>query len=775
MENIFLNNEAKQYFNKHFNLIGIGLLFGLFYWTMESVRDVIGLGKGTFLKQMFHPDLPSFWARMLVVLLLVGFGAIAQSLKRSIQPIKTVRYFSAGSMIYAGLSFSVFYWFLESFRDVWTFGKGSFLDCMFTPNPFDIAMRLMSICVILLFSAYAQIQNDDRRRAEQTLKKTQKRLEELVNERTEALQRSNEQLKKEISERIHAEEELLKVNRALKTLTKCNEILVRTNNESTLLSDICQKLVDISGYPVVWVDLVNKNRENLFQLRAKAMIHSEDEAVVKCFHNNKNDRNLPPFEAIQSGQPVIVSDLDRLNTTPSCLKILQEKNYCSWISIPLIQENQYFGVINILNTNQKPTDQEELSLLTELANDMAFGYTALKARHEHEKNENEKKQIRAQLFQSQKMEAVGILAGGVAHDFNNLLTAIQVSVDLAMMEIDENSPVTRELNEIHQVANHASDLARQLLLFSQKHPMEPNSLNLNDVIDHLQKMLTRVIGEKITIINEFDPELWQVWADLGTIEQVIMNLAMNARDAMQLGGKLTIHTENITLDKAACREIPESRPGKYVKLVIKDTGVGMSKDILTHVFEPFYSTKSPGKGTGLGLSVVYGIIKEHEGFIHVSSQLGAGTMFNIYLPAIYKPPVIKDHPPLLMDHNQGSGRRILIVEDEDKVREFTSKGLQMNGYQVYSARNGSEAEKLFNQELGEFDIIFSDVVLPDTNGITLSKKLKKKKSNIKVLLSSGYADNKFQSSNTLANDFIFLQKPYTLTDVLKKLYTLMNA
>ncbi|MBN2103675.1 response regulator [bacterium] len=768
--------ELNRILNKKVNLIVMGLLFSAFYWIIESVRDVIGLGNGTFLKQMFQPGLLVFLSRMLVVLLLIGFGTVAQMLYGRTHQLKIpVRRFLTGRMIWAGLGFSVVYWCLESVRDAWTFGKGSYFDCMFTSDVFDIAMRLMAICVILLFSAYTQMLNDDRKRAEQALKETQKRLEQLVDERTDALKQSNEQLKKEVAERIHTEEELLRVNRALKTLSKCNEALVRATDESALLQDICQKLVDIGGYPLVWVDSVDSKSEYRFKLQAKAMAHPEDEKIVKWFYNEGYSKDLPLFEAIESVQPVILDDFTRLPFTPTDLQILREKNYGAWISIPLIHKNQSFGVINILGQHQKPFDQEELNLLKELANDMAFGFIALKVRHEHEKNEEEKKQIRAQLFQSQKMEAVGVLAGGVAHDFNNLLTAIQVSVDLAMMEVDEASPVVRELNEIHQVANHASDLARQLLLFSRKHPMEPDSLNLNDVIRHLQKMLSRLIGEKITIKNEYDSRLWYVWADLGTIEQVIMNLAMNAKDAMQLGGELTIHTENVRLNKTLCKQIPESRPGKYVKLTIKDTGVGMSKDILTHVFEPFYSTKSPGKGTGLGLSVVYGIIKEHEGFIQVRSQLGTGTVFEIYLPAIYEPPALKDHRMISFDQYQGNGKRILIIEDEDKVREFTCKGLQMNGYQVYSARNGSEAEKLFDHELGDFDVIFSDIVLPDTSGITLSERLKKKKSNVKVLLCSGYADKKIQSSSVLANNFIYLQKPYTLTDVLKKLQTLMNA
>ncbi|MFC1568753.1 ATP-binding protein [bacterium] len=778
MEKTINNSESSlDVPKKQINLICVGLLFSLFYWIMESVRDVVGLGKGSFLDRMFHPDALSFWMRILVVFLLVGFGAIAHSLIGRVEQDqkKPTDRFRVGGMIWAGLSFSAFYWVLESSRDVLTFGKGSFFNCLLMPDPIDIAMRLMAICVLLLFAAYAQILIDDRQRVEQTLKETQEKLEELVEERAEELLKSNKLLKQEVNERVNAEQELLKVNRALKILSECNEALIRATDETVLLNNICEKIVNIGGYPLVWVDLVRNNGKCNFESKGQATSHPSDQEIIIWFHDKKKIKQTPVYQAIKSNEPIIIEDISLLPIESSYKQMLLEKGFCAWISIPLLREQTVFGVLNIFGHKNSPIHEQEIVLLKDLANDMAFGITALKTRNEHEKIEQEKEQIRAQLLQSQKMEAVGILAGGVAHDFNNLLTAIQVSVDLAMMEAEENSPIHCELNEIHQVAMHASDVARQLLLFSRKHPMEPNALDLNDLVKHLQKMLIRVIGEKITIHNEFNNELWHVWADRGTLEMVLMNLVVNARDAMQDGGDLVIRTENIRLNKTICKQIPESRPGKYVKLTVEDTGIGMSKEVLNHVFEPFYSTKSPGKGTGLGLSVVYGIIKEHEGFLNVNSHVGDGTVFQIYLPAIYIRPELKENKPISLKAYQGEGRRILIVEDEDIVREFTCKGLQMNGYEVVSANNGSEAEQMFDKESGEFDVIFSDVVLPDITGIALSERLKKKKTELKILLCSGYADEQNRSPDFQGNGFMYLQKPYTLTDILRKLQTLINA
>jgi len=381
--------------------------------------------------------------------------------------------------------------------------------------------------------------------------------------------------------------------------------------------------------------------------------------------------------------------------------------------------------------------------------------------------EEEREKMRVQLFQAQKMEAIGTLAGGVAHDFNNLMTAIQVSSDVAMMKTGDGDTVSRELEEIRHAALRASSLIRQLLLFSRKHLMEFAAINLNESIEHLLKMLHRLIGEDIEIKTVLTPAIQMIRADAGNIEQVIMNLALNARDAMPKGGKLLISTENVTLNADIKQNVPEARAGQFVRLVVLDTGIGMDKTVLARIFEPFFSTKESQEGTGLGLSVVYGIVKQHEGWITVDSTPGEGTEFKLFFPVADEESESEEIEHVAMGELHGGGERILLVEDEDKVREFTTRAIKKCGYQVFPTRSVKEALEVFEHEKGRFDLVFCDVVLADQTGIELAEELIKRKEDIKILLCSGYMDHKSQWPLIRKKGYPFIQKPYALHELLE--------
>jgi two-component system cell cycle sensor histidine kinase/response regulator CckA len=385
---------------------------------------------------------------------------------------------------------------------------------------------------------------------------------------------------------------------------------------------------------------------------------------------------------------------------------------------------------------------------------------------ERKKAEEEREKMRAQLFQAQKMEAIGTLAGGVAHDFNNLMTAIQVSTDVAMMKASDGELANHELQEIREAALRASSLIRQLLLFSRKHLMEFTAININISVENLLRMLHRLIGEDIVIQTALPKDIQNIRADVGNIEQVIMNLALNARDAMPQGGELKIVTENVAFGMNIRHQIPEARGGHFVCLTVTDTGIGMDPETLSRIFEPFFTTKESHKGTGLGLSVVYGIVKQHEGWITVESQVGHGSTFKIYFPVAEEEVEMMESDHESVQMLKGRGEKILIVEDEDKVREFTARAIKKCGYQVFSARSVKEAIEVYDKE-GCFDLVFSDVVLADQTGIELADELIRRKPDIRVLLCSGYMDHKSQWPLIRQKGYAFIQKPYALSELLQ--------
>ncbi len=394
---------------------------------------------------------------------------------------------------------------------------------------------------------------------------------------------------------------------------------------------------------------------------------------------------------------------------------------------------------------------------------------------ERKKAEKEKERMHTQLLQVQKMEAIGTLAGGVAHDFNNLLTAIQGYTDLMLMKVEEKNPLHKYLKNIHRASIRAAGLTRQLLLFSRKQPMKLSLININQTVNGLVNMLSRVITETIDIKTKQDSNIWNIKADVANIEQVIMNLALNARDAMPKGGKLMIKTENVKINIKQSKNIPESRVGKFVCLSVSDTGLGIDKDIIDHIFVPFFSTKESGKGTGLGLSVAYGIIKQHDGWINVYSKSGKGSTFKVYLPAFPDETLKKARVKIPLIELHGKGKRILLIEDNNIVREFAVGGLREHGYTIFEAADAKKALEIFKREQGNFQLIFSDVVLPDINGIELVEQIQSSNPKIPALLCSGYTEQLSQLSKIRESNFRFINKPYALSELLKIIKELIES
>ena len=389
--------------------------------------------------------------------------------------------------------------------------------------------------------------------------------------------------------------------------------------------------------------------------------------------------------------------------------------------------------------------------------------------------EEELRQKEHQLLQSQKMEAIGRLAGGVAHDFNNLLTAIIGYTDILLINSKLDEELKKYVQQIKSSSNRASSLIQQLLAFSRRQMMQKKTINLNKLVLNIDKMLRRLIGEDIELFTLFDKDLGMIKADPGQIEQVIMNLAVNARDAMPTGGKLTIETKNVNLDEAYFEHRINGQPGKYVMVSMSDTGHGMDEETKKHIFDPFFTTKEKGKGTGLGLSTVYGIVKQSEGYIWVYSEPGRGTTFKCYFPRVDDAGE-EDDIPKARHKTEGGNETILLVEDEYIVRSLISNILKHYGYTVLESENGEKALEVREQyQCKAVHMLITDVVMPGISGRVLADKLLRSYPGMKVLYISGYTDDSIVRHGIIDEGIPFLQKPFAPNDLAKKVREILDS
>jgi len=379
----------------------------------------------------------------------------------------------------------------------------------------------------------------------------------------------------------------------------------------------------------------------------------------------------------------------------------------------------------------------------------------------------EKKSLEDQLRQGQKLEAIGSLASGVAHDFNNLLTTILGYGELGLMKLAKDDPQREKLEAIYDAGQKASTLTRQLLAFSRKQVLEMKVINLNDLLENLAKMLRRVIGEDIQINMYLQPSAGNIQADPGQIEQIVMNLAINARDALPQGGSITFETQEVILDDEYCRQHADVQPGAYAAFYVTDNGTGMPQEIMEKIFDPFFTTKAKGSGTGLGLSTVYGIVKQHNGHIYVYSELGRGTTFKIYFPKVKQAAhesYTKTFPAM-----EGGVETVLVADDEASIRKLVRDTLEPLGYTIMEAANGEEALGVYNRSESRIDLLLTDVVMPKMTGKKLAEALLKQNPGLKVLYMSGYTDNVIVHQGVLDNNIEFINKPLVPSLLTKKI------
>ena len=545
-----------------------------------------------------------------------------------------------------------------------------------------------------------------RKEAEKVLNEYKDHLEEQVEERTIRLKEMNEQLQIEINERKTAEETLQTSKEKYQTLTENINVGIyrSTPDPAGEFLEANPAAVNMFGY---------EDKESFLTTR-----------VPRLFQNPEDWKRLIQ-KMLRSGS---VKDeelqLKRKDGTP----------FTASISAVAVRDEQgktkyYDGIVEDITG---------------------------------------RKRLEAQLLQSQKLEAVGRLSGGIAHDFNNLLTSIIGYAELSQLELDPGSPIIEYLNQILETANHTKDLIQQLLAFSRKAVVQPKIINLNKILANSKKMLQRVLGEDIILEFTAENRLGNVKADPGQIEQITMNLALNSRDAMPTGGKLTLKTENVEVGEEIVARYPYMKPGSYVLLSLTDSGCGMTREELSHLFEPFFTTKKKSHGTGLGLSTVYGIVKQNSGYINVHSKLGRGTMVEIYLLRTDEPSERVESKPVTSRLLPGQ-ETILVVEDEEAVRETTVMILSECGYHVIAARNGEEALDLWEQNSSRIDLLLTDVVLPTISGLELSQRLQALKPDLKVIYTSGYSDDVISQHGIAGKDIAFIPKPFSTTTLTQKI------
>ena len=469
--------------------------------------------------------------------------------------------------------------------------------------------------------------------------------------------------------------------------------------------------------------------------------------------------------AVRAGETVVVGDVEDETMIDGVADGICASGARAFLNVPMQHSDDLVALLCLDSPVPRVWSMHAIMTLSEVASHLGFVLKDAEA-------QKTRRHLEEQLRQSQKMEAVGRLAGGVAHDFNNILTGITGYAELALAEVADPG-VRRDLEKIRQFSDRAASLTHQLLAFSRRQPLKVAAVNLNDLVKSIFEMVERLIGEDVELKFETGAELLPVRADAGQIEQVLMNLAVNSRDAMPDGGKLIIETANVHLDRSYASRHTAVIPGDYVMLSVSDTGCGIDEESQASIFEPFFTTKEQGKGTGLGLSTVYGIVKQHEGNIWVYSETDRGTCFKIYLPS-FEGDAEKPAETVETAVVPRGSETVLLVEDEPRVRDAVQRALEKYGYRVLSATHPDEACDLFAEHSEEIDILLSDVVMPGYDGTQLYDNLRETHPDLPVLYMSGYTDRAVLANAILDPGMPFIQKPFAPAQLVRKVRAVLD-
>jgi two-component system cell cycle sensor histidine kinase/response regulator CckA len=574
----------------------------------------------------------------------------------------------------------------------------------------------------------------------------------------------------DITERKRAEEEARRLAQENAVMAEIGRIIGSTLNIEETYEAFSTEVKKIISFDRIVIDMIDTEK-NIFR---NVFMGGEELA-------GRNINDVYPLEGSGNADMVRTKSTLLIQTEdfneykdrfPMLLSNFQA-GFRSIMHVPLFSKGKVIGGLLLRSRKPYAYTDKDVRLAERIATQIAGAVANAELYAERIQAEQERVALQEQLRQSQKMEAIGRLAGGIAHDFNNLLTIIKGYAQLSCLELEEGGHLGENLEQIKKATERATDLIRHLLVFSRRQVMEMRVLDLNALLKNLDKMLRRIIGEDIELVNLFAEELGRVKADPGQIEQVIMNLAVNARDAMQNGGKLTIETVNVELDKEYARKHADVTPGHYVMLSVSDIGCGMTPEVKDRVFEPFFTTKEKGQGTGLGLSTVYGIVKQTGGNIWVYSEPGKGTTFKICFPRADEP-LEEEKEKVVRGELFRGNETILIVEDDEEVRRLAARILQGQGYKVLEASQGVEAFLMSAEHKGSIHLMLTDVVMPGMSGRELANRLSSSHSEMKVLYMSGYTDNAITHHGVLEKGMNYIQKPFTIDGLASKVREVLD-
>jgi PAS domain S-box-containing protein len=578
---------------------------------------------------------------------------------------------------------------------------------------------------------------------------------------------------RDITARKQVEERLRKLNRALLVTRKCTKTIVGATQEAELLQQACDIIVFEGGYLFAWTGFAEHDSgRSVVPVAAAGFADGYLETLRLSWSEEKEHGRGPAGKAVRDGKPVIVRDIRTDTLLAPWRDEALRRGYASLIALPLSAGGEILGVLIIYAADPDAFDADEASLLGELAEEIAHGLRALRGNEARERLEGE-------LAQARKMEAVGRLAGGIAHDFNNLLTAINGYAALLLRGLGEGDPLRLQAQAISQSGERAAALTRQLLAFSRKQVLHPQTIDLNGVLERMVDILQGLTGDDVDCVVRFAPEPCPVLADPAQIEQVVMNLAVNAREAMPQGGRFSIATLNVRPGDGNSPEFPPGLPpGPAVLLLVSDTGGGMTEETRSHAFEPFFTTLDAGKGAGLGLATVYGIVRQSGGVIRIDSEKGRGSTFEIFFPAAGKPDAGErpaDPPRVAPPGVAGGAETILVVDDSETVRGLVCEILTQAGYVVVGVGDPEEAIDQCARLGQSVDLLVTDVMMPGMTGVELGARLSKRHPKLKVIYISGYTGETVIDEGLLEESCAFLQKPFSPDTLLATVRSVLDA